>query len=1081
MQAPDHLERARALDISQSFIVQAPAGSGKTELLTMRFLHALLAVERPSEVVAITFTRKAAAEMRSRIRRFLVDQDPASIGARACAHHLARGFDLIAQPEQLRVLNFDIFFRQIASLAPISSGIARDAQVEEDATALYRDAALETLQNAALSQQVATLLSRLEFQLDQAVGLIADLLAKRDQWLAMTYAPETQDAALAAQIVGQAIAQVLAVLRGAILSDLPAAQISEWIFLANFAQSTLATGIVCSAPWPLASPDTLDEWHALFKIVTTQKGELRKSIDKNAGFLATSKAEKARIQALWVAFAAPAMIAAQSQALSVIPRLRDAAAADHVLGEILTLLRYSAGNLSAAMARRNVTDFTAIAIASRSLMHSDDAKTRMTIAAGIAHLLVDEFQDTSITQFEFLEGLAATWAQSERSDQTLFCVGDPMQSIYRFRQAEVSLFTRAQEQGIGGRRLQSLTLAANFRSEPVITNWVNATFAPAMATPAFGTSRPVHFAPSIAMVPASAASSVQMQAFAVRADEVNFVADAVEAAWAQGERSIALLVRQRRHAAPFVAALQARAIPTVSADALPLAERAWARDFLNVVLALSEREDTLAWAALLRAPWCGVMLPDLTLTAEAAHTQACDWWRGIESVLQANSLSSDGQARLGALHAALAPCLAAMGWRNVADLAEAAWARIDAAACYADFDAESFAALVEVVRAHAGAGRVQDRLALLRAVQKITQHGARDGVQVLTLHKAKGLQFNIVAMPQLARLGRNDAPPLVRWQRFERGAVVAPAPRGSDDPAAPIFAWLKALDAHENAQERTRLAYVGATRAKQRLLLTATLKVDDHGDAVVAPQASLWAVIAAHSPAQWQAGTSNAVADVALGAAPVAPPLLRRASMPASLAAPEALQAAPQSCASYQNPAAQIAARAFGTLVHTWLGQWGRSGKWGEAAQAWLEDALASGKTPAALRPQAIRQFQTMVTRVANCPHAKFIFDPDHRWVRDEQSFVVTTDLALQTLQTLRPDRLICDTGGEVWVIDYKTSTPNGQDERALGEFLTEEKAQYRETMLRYAAAVRSSGLAAPGATIRCALYFPLMSEFAEI
>src|SRR6185312_3063120 len=107
---------------------------------------------------------------------------------------------------------------------------------------------------------------------------------------------------------------------------------------------------------------------------------------------------------------------------------------------------------------------------------TDEEPTDLALALDyrIRHLLVDEFQDTSQSQYELLTRLTAGWHAGD--GRTLFLVGDPMQSIYRFREAEVGLYLRARREGIGGLKLEPLTLTANFRSQAGLVEWVNRTF-----------------------------------------------------------------------------------------------------------------------------------------------------------------------------------------------------------------------------------------------------------------------------------------------------------------------------------------------------------------------------------------------------------------------------------------------------------------------------------------------------------------------------------------------------------------------------------------------------------------------------
>ena len=144
----------------------------------------------------------------------------------------------------------------------------------------------------------------------------------------------------------------------------------------------------------------------------------------------------------------------------------------------------------------------------------DDAPTDLALALDyrVQHLLVDEFQDTSITQYELIEKLTAGWQPGD--GRTLFAVGDPMQSIYRFREAEVGEFLRTwTSRRIGGVALEPVRLSANFRSQAGIVDWINAVFAPMMPAHEDAAAGAVPYAPSAAVHPSLPGSAVEVHPF----------------------------------------------------------------------------------------------------------------------------------------------------------------------------------------------------------------------------------------------------------------------------------------------------------------------------------------------------------------------------------------------------------------------------------------------------------------------------------------------------------------------------------------------------------------------------------------
>ena len=194
----DWQAREAALDPARSFIVQAPAGSGKTGLLTQRFLGLLAVVENPEEVVAITFTRKAAAEMRNRITRAFAQADASEperayeklswrLARRALRQSERQGWRLTENPQRLRIRTIDSLCQFIAHQMPLRSGFGDMPLVDDDASALYRAAARSVMDELESGSEVAGSLATLLAPLDNNLGtledLIADMLGRRDQWL----------------------------------------------------------------------------------------------------------------------------------------------------------------------------------------------------------------------------------------------------------------------------------------------------------------------------------------------------------------------------------------------------------------------------------------------------------------------------------------------------------------------------------------------------------------------------------------------------------------------------------------------------------------------------------------------------------------------------------------------------------------------------------------------------------------------------------------------------------------------------------------------------------------------------------
>jgi ATP-dependent helicase/nuclease subunit A len=245
---------------------------------------------------------------------------------------------------------------------------------------------------------------------------------------------------------------------------------------------------------------------------------------------------------------------------------------------------------------------------------SDPTDLALRLGAVIRHILVDEFQDTSHEQLALLQALTADWQRGD--GRTLFVVGDPMQSIYQFREAEVGLFLRAREHGIGEIGFEALQLRLNFRSRAAVIDWVNHKFSGLFPPEDDARLARIRYLSSAAGPKSIEYSdpAVELHAFEDRdfADEAERVVQiASQARQRDPDATMAVLVASRKHATILVAKLIAAGLQVRGVELEPLEERAVVRDLTALTRALLHGADRSAWLALLHAPWCGLSLREL--------------------------------------------------------------------------------------------------------------------------------------------------------------------------------------------------------------------------------------------------------------------------------------------------------------------------------------------------------------------------------------------------------------------------------------------------------------------------------------
>jgi len=687
----------------------------------------------------------------------------------------------------------------------------------------------------------------------------------------------------------------------------------------------------------------------------------------------------------------------------------------------------------------------------------------------IQHLLVDEFQDTSQSQRRLLELLTAGWQPDD--GRTLFLVGDPMQSIYRFRDADMSLFLLAKHRGVGTVRLRSLTLQRNFRSAPAIVQWVNAAFArvfPAADQIAAGRSA---FRESVATRDAGEEQLVHAHAAAaVPGGEVESVVGILAAERRRDpEQSIAVLVQNRKHLEGVRERLRERGLAVHAVEIDSLGEQSIAQDLAGLARALLHFDDRIAWLAVLRAPWCGLTFADLEALCADDHTSAI--WNLLVQPGRLERLSADGRERARSVVATLTAVLAVREHLPLARWIERAWTLLGGPACLDDaaeqLSAEQFFALL------AGAergGDLDDPVVLQRALDAVQPQGdapREQGIEIMTMHRAKGLEFDTVVLLGLAREPRPDEPKALQWLARtaadgREDLLMVPAAFAGDREGELLTDFVRGAERERDAAERARLLYVATTRARERLHLVWQLPEEADAPPASSLLAHLWPIVSVTPrKAEPTVPASDAIAIE---------PVLRRLVAPAASAQSSAAESA-EAVARPEFVWAGHAAAHVGTVVHRYLQRVAEQGleRWSARRVADLEPTFARELellgVETAERAGAAERVVAALSRSLSDRHGRFLLGP-HEEARSELRLTVRAGAALEHI---RLDRTFI-AEGKRWIVDFKTSQHEGG---GLGEFLDSEVARYAPQLERYAMAVAAS----ESRPVQLALYFPLLGE----
>ena len=866
-QPSDQHLRDRAIDTSNSYIVEAPAGSGKTELLVTRYVTLLSQVRYPEQILAITFTVKAASEMKNRVLRALASAQKEDESAHTLSPQLEKAaklaivqdikesWGLLNNPSRLRIMTIDSLNMQLASKAAFHvSGYGQENIITNDS--LYRQAANALLANLQYTSDEETFLERVFFHYGcDGASLersIVSMLKKREQWLDLLVEIRSSNSISLHSLLNEQL-------------EKQAEQASQRYYkcfrpylesltqLACFARSHLLAGDaitpsldVLKNGYPEKLTSQIDYWLSLQQWLLTAKKTIRKRLEKKIGFPAKSEGS--------------AVTEKKEQMLELLEKLKkdnleevlqEELPPTHYSHQQINLLKDFSDALTQATAwlqvihsERNSADYSSISQRALQAIGRDESPAPLAEQAydRIHHILIDEFQDTSSQQYELLRRLVRDWS-SNSNEHSLFIVGDPKQSIYRFRQAQPGLFHMVCEQGIEQIKPQALELKSNFRSNSNLIDWYNKYFAFIFSKHPNYSIGETDYKPSIAERPSFDIEAVKF----LIADATNSNAEAslldrlatdLQALKKRPDiENIAVLSRSRKQALKVMQELKRKSIQYCAVDIEQLDEKQHIIDMLSLARALSDEKDAISWLALLRHPAIAVELQDLVYLNSNSQQS---FWQAIQNPDE--RISEKGKRKIQYVRQVLTPIIS-LAWRAPWRLLiEDGWHALGMAGLLTAEEKDQAQKILELITENSRGteinfSAINDSLQKERYSENQPQENSKP-VYVMTIHKSKGLEFDAVFLPglsgALSAKGSGSKPPLI-WDKiindFGQSLILAPYKSSQEKEKSRLYSYLEFLEERKERAENQRLLYVACTRAKVCLRLFACVNLEKKDEA----------------------------------------------------------------------------------------------------------------------------------------------------------------------------------------------------------------------------------------------------------
>jgi ATP-dependent helicase/nuclease subunit A len=843
----DQAARDYAVDPRRNVVLEASAGTGKTRVLVERYVNLLRAGVEPDHILAITFTRKAAAEMRDRVIERLRE------ASRLSQADLARWRDLKDRLGDIEISTIDAFCLGLLREFPLEADIDPGFELADD-TEVPRlvdeslDAALRICRAIAKDDDdVALVFAQLgERRLRTGLAMLLDrrLVAPKMLGRYLERGPRELTAETACRAAADRVRQLFVSIDGGLDAFLQNGPVHH----RQFAMLANDLGALCSAPG-VEGFERRDRQAALRVLVDrlrayflTQEGRPRGKTFAGTNF----KATHCDSESAWKRHRQRASEIAPQVAEAIHAFRRDL---NVVLSRgIWRVFAVALRQYQRTLDDRALLDFSGVLERAVSLLENMDefAQSRFRLESRYRHVLVDEFQDTSRAQWKLVAQLVRSWgegvgASADSIPPSIFIVGDRKQSIYGFRDADVAVLDEAASfvEALRADGTPRRAIAVSFRAAPELLAFVNDVFDAVDKAP----ERPDRFRYDDTdrfplATPSPATLFDQPRVGLVVGDSVPAAADAVANEIAHLLRDgyvvrdrttgvgrpaqpadIAVLFRSRDSHREFEKAIARQGVATYVYKGLGFFDADEVQDVVALIRFLADPLSEIRAAALLRSRI--VRLSDGALASLAPHLS--------DAILSVDAPAANlGDEDRGVLSRLRSRVHAWLSWVDRLTPSELVGrVLVETGYVYetrghgraqARENLKKLAAMVRRFenRGYATLARVADHLSDLAVGDESNAAlDARDAVSLMTVHASKGLEFPIVFVVNMGR-GTGGFKPPVRIAADARGdASVAIADFQSDADE----------DTQARDKEETkRLLYVALTRARDRMYLGATVE-----------------------------------------------------------------------------------------------------------------------------------------------------------------------------------------------------------------------------------------------------------------